>query len=118
MAQLCKPENTRSPVERIRTLNDALRQTRTGGRVVLTRGVITLGPEQASAIVNAVAAYSDFGPDNDPYGEHDFGALDVAGQRVFWKIDYYDPSLTGHSDDLADAARTVRVLTIMLAEDY
>jgi hypothetical protein len=59
-----------------------------------------------------------FTNDNDPYGEHDFGAFDVDGARLFWKIDYYDRSLSGGSPDPTDPAVTCRVLTIMLAWEY
>ena len=62
--------------------------------------------------------FNDFTPDNDPYGERDFGAFTHKGQRIFWKIDYYSPDLSRHSDDPAEPAQTVRVLTIMLAEEY
>lgn len=55
---------------------------------------------------------------NDPHGEHDFGSFDVDGERLFWKIDYYDPSLSGGSEDPADEAATRRVITIMLALEY
>jgi uncharacterized protein DUF3768 len=55
---------------------------------------------------------------NDPFWEHDCGLIAVAGQRVLFKIDYYDPSLCGHSVDPADPLVTRRVLTIMLAGEY
>ena len=57
-------------------------------------------------------------PDNDPQQEHDFGSFDHAGESIFWKIDYYDPTLTCGSEDPSDPRQTVRVLTIMLAADY
>ncbi len=105
-------------VSRIRALNDALRRSLTDGVLMMTRGVIALGLARQLRILEAVAAFDAFDPDNDPYGEHDFGALEVDGTRLFWKIDYLDRGLTGHSPDPADPTVTTRVLTIMLAEEY
>jgi hypothetical protein len=59
-----------------------------------------------------------FFADNDPYGEHDFGAVEIGGERFLFKIDYYDRSLTAHSPDKADPAATTCVLTIMRADEY
>ena len=82
---------------------------------MMTAGVIALGRAKQMAILDAVAAFDSVDADNDPYGEADFGALQVEGERILFKIDYYDRSLTGHSPDLADPSVTTRVLTIMLA---
>ena len=65
-----------------------------------------------------VRTFDRFDADNDRHGEHDLGSLDVAGERIVWKIDYYDCSLRWHSPDAGDASITTRVLTIMLASDY
>ena len=102
----------------IRDLNDAFRQTLIGGRCVVTAGVAALGEATIALLLDTVRRYSEFAPDNDPYGEHDFGAFDHAGIRFFWKIDYFDRSLTFGSEDPADPARTTRVLTLMKAEEY
>ncbi len=110
--------NDIADVSRIRVLNDALRRSLTGGVLMMTRGVIALGLTHQLRILEAVAAFDSFDPDNDPYGEHDFGALEVEGERLFWKIEYFDRALTGHSLDPADPTVTTRVLTIMLAEEY
>ena len=47
--------------------------------------------------------FKAFTADNDPCGEHDFGAFDHQGQRIFWKIDYYAPDMEHGSEDPADA---------------
>lgn len=65
-----------------------------------------------------VATFNAFTGDNDPHGEHDFGSFVLVGRKFFWKIDYYDLQYRLGSEDLADPAKTSRVLTLMLAEDY
>ena len=104
---------------RIRQLNDRLRYTLvSGGQLVLTTGFQSLAPARQVAFLQALRRYHDFTPDNDPYDEHDFGALEQDGVRVLWMIDYYDLSLRYHSPDPADPAQTRRILTVMLAEEY
>ena len=84
---------------------------------MVTPGVRALAPDTISAILAAVAGFSAFDADNDPCGEHDCAILTVGAERVIWKIDYYDRSLSGHSPTPADPAVTTRVLTIMLVEE-
>jgi Protein of unknown function (DUF3768) len=103
---------------RIRALNDQLRQHLSGGMAVITPGVAALGAEAVDRIVKTVAVFDNFCHANDPHEEHDFGAFDADGQRVFFKIDYLDKSLTYQSPDPADPSVTERVITIMLAEEY
>ena len=101
--------------ERIRRLNDRLRRTGQGGAITVTSG---LDERLLSRLMLAVATFEAFGPDNDPYGEHDGAGLVVEGHRILWKIDYYDPTLTWLSEDPADPAKTRRVLTVMLSHEY
>mgnify|MGYP003375289655 CR=1 FL=1 len=89
-----------------------------GGMLVQTQGISALPPEEQSAIREKVETFDAFSPDNDPYGERDFGAFEHEGQRIFWKIDYYAPCLVRGSEDPADPKQTARVLTIMLASEY
>lgn len=103
---------------RVRDLNDQLRKHRTGGRVVMTRGIAALGEEMIMRIDRAVRAFDAFTPDNDPYSEHDFGSLTVEGHVVMFKIDAYDLDLQYASPDPADPDVTRRVMTLMLAEEY
>ncbi len=62
--------------------------------------------------------FTGFTEDNDPHGEHDFGALDIQNEKVFWKIDYFDLALQAHSPNAANEGVTKRVLTMMLASEY
>lgn len=110
--------NAQITADRIRDLNDAFRRSFTGGRAMLSAGVDALPSDVKAMAIRRVATYSDFSPDNDPHGEHDFGSFDLAGRRFLWKIDYYDRRLKWGSEDPADPEKTTRVLTIMLAEEY
>jgi Protein of unknown function (DUF3768) len=103
---------------RIRALNDELRQNLAGGIAVMTPGVAALGAEAVERIVKTIAVFDDFCRANDPYEEHDFGAFEVDGQMIMFKIDYLDRDLSMHSPNPADPSVTRRVITIMLAEEY
>jgi len=104
--------------DRIRELNDELRQQMLGGIAVITPGVAALGSEFVDRVVKTVAVFDDFHHENDPHQEHDFGAFEVEGQNLFFKIDYYDASLSQHSDDPSNSLITQRVITLMLASEY
>lgn len=106
--------------DRIRELNDAFRKTfdRSKGLPVLTAGVASLPSDMQAMAIRKVVTFDAFDEDNDPHGEHDFGAFELAGERLFWKIDYYDPTMEYGSEDPADPTKTTRVLTLMLAEEY
>jgi hypothetical protein len=102
----------------IRVLNDALRQLGHDGITVITQGVSFLSYELQAKIYQAVQTFNEFTPKNDPHGEHDLGLLMVDGQRVIFKIDYYDQTLCGGSEDPSNPKMTKRVITIMLAHEY
>jgi hypothetical protein len=101
---------------KIAALNDQARQSFTSCRVIITQGIQAMS--DVPSILDQVRRYDAFTPDNDPYGEHDFGSFSYAGETVFWKIDYFDVDMTMHSPDPSDATVTTRVLTIMLADEY
>ena len=109
---------TDSKTDRIRALNDAFRRTFVGGAVMITQGVEAMPLDQRRSLLQKVRSFDAFGEDNDPHHEHDFGAVDEAGERYFFKIDYYDKNTEFGSPDPADPAVTTRVLTIMRADEY
>ena len=101
----------------IKTLNDNFRKTFIGGRVMLTAGIKSKTHDEIAEIIEKVRSFDNFTTANDPYGEHDFGSFDYKGQKIFWKIDYYDLNYEYMSENPADPTITNRVLTIMLALD-
>ena len=111
-------ETKSTQTERIRDLNDALRKNFGQGQAVMTTGVAALGSEAVANIVKTIEVYDDFCHANDPYEEHDFGSFEADGHTIFFKIEYYDTSLTYLSPDAADPSVTKRVITIVLAEEY
>jgi hypothetical protein len=102
----------------IRALNDELRRNLDKGIVVITPGVAAMGQDVVQTIFRTIATYDAFTSENNPYEENDFGAFELEGKRVFWKVDYYDKALNHHSPDPADPRVTERVITIMLATEY
>jgi hypothetical protein len=105
-------------VARIRELNDLLRATFTGGRVVITAAIAALDEPTRAAILSTARTFNSFNRHNDPYGEHDCFFFQVEGERYFAKVDYFDLSMEYGSNDPADADVTMRVLTIGDAASY
>ena len=108
---------------KIAALNDALRRdpgTGEHGRIVMTRGVSELGVPFTMQALAKLKAFDVFTKDNDPYGEHDFGSFEFEGQKLFWKIDYFEKGTdyTAGAETPEDGTTTDRLLTIMLAEEY
>ncbi|MFA6492598.1 MAG: DUF3768 domain-containing protein [Patescibacteria group bacterium] len=102
-------EDTRSQVA---ILNDQFR--RSGFGVTLTCGVQSV--KDLPGLLQAIKEFNVFNENNDPWGEHDFGRLDWHGDKVFWKIDYYDQELQAWEDPLTGSCR--RIMTVMLADEY
>ncbi|MFA7253494.1 MAG: DUF3768 domain-containing protein [Patescibacteria group bacterium] len=96
----------------ISMLNDKFRKS--GFGVTLTCGVQSV--TDLNGLMRAIREYDNFTEDNDPYGEHDFGKLDWNGDKVFWKIDYYNETFDAWEDPLTAKCR--RVMTVMLADEY
>ncbi len=110
-------------VGRIRELNDAYRKNpwagpKALGRTLITAGVQAHGPAFVLKVLNAVAGFDNFSEENDPYGEHDFGNLSVDGEKIYFKIDYYDSACVYGSEDPTDPSKTTRVMTVMLSSEY
>ena len=124
--------DTLSRSEQIARLNDRARQAMGLACVALaTEGFRALSDEDQSRVRELVETFDAFTPDNDPYGEHDFGAIYQDGEgrwtttrparpaeTVFWKIDACDRDLRFGSEDSADPGLNRRVLTTMLASEY
>lgn len=105
--------------ETIAALNDKFRKgLPAGGRVFCTRGVNAMGGVFVSKALAAVIAFDAFTEDDDPHEERDFGSFQLDGEKLFWKIDLYDTTGQFGSEDPTDPKKTLRVLTIMLAEEY
>lgn len=120
---------TANHAERIAVLNDRFRarcgvphfgEPAVPGTFVMTAGIAALAPELQIEAWFRVRDFAEFSEDNDPHGERDFGAFELAGVgKLFWKIDYYaDAQMLWGSEGPADPKRSYRVLTIMLAEEY
>ena len=94
-------------------LNDKFR--RSGSGVTITPGV--QGLPDLSELLEEIRWYEQFAHDPEEDGdEHDLGAINWYGNRVLWKIDYYDQQLEYGEDPLSLDCR--RVLTVMLASEY
>lgn len=116
--------NTSTKAQRIAELNDRFRKdpmsSGVPGRAFATAGISALPMEAQLIIWAKVATFDEFTEDNDPHGEHDFGAIELPKVgRIFWKIDYYlNAHMRWGAEDPANVRASYRVLTVMLASEY
>jgi hypothetical protein len=103
----------------IAELNDRFRKGDMSlGQYKMTQGVNALEPEKRLELIQLVQDFDSFYPGNDPYGERDFGKVTLDDESYYFKIDYYDPTLTHHSEDPASPNATRRVLFLMRTDEY
>jgi hypothetical protein len=109
---------SRDTVVRIRDLNDQLRRTFTGGRVMRSSSIAHLPDLEQERIFSALKQFEDFKSGNDPNREHDMAFFDVDRSAYIAKIDYYDTDERFLSDDPSNPKISKRVTTIMRADEY
>lgn len=101
-----------------RRRNDALRMSRIGGEIACTNSVYNLPRHEHRAIIKAVCEFNSFDDEKRQSFAHDYGVLTVDGRMVIWKIESHDVELEFPAYDAAPLDTEVRVLMIMLAEEY
>lgn len=107
----------RSKTILIQMANDVFRRDLPfSGPCLATPGVQALG--DVMEVIVKVRDYNEFTEANDPHREHDFGTLEHKGEKLFWKIDYYDKEMKYGSEAPEDTRVTTRVLTLLLASEY
>lgn len=98
----------------ITELNDKFRKSPPNRDWKFTQGA----RENVLELIKAIASFDTFTKDNDLYKEHDFGSIEIQGEKYFWKIDYFNPDLEYGSEDPNDPELTRRVITIMHSSEY
>ena len=105
----------------IAALNDQFRKGDFSlSRWFLTPKVAALAEDKKQELFQAVRSLDNFIETEtvSPSGEHNFGLVTQDNTDYLWEIDYYDQSLTSISPNPSDPGYTVRVLTLMRADEY
>lgn len=127
MGEACDIDRGDSEARVIANQNDRFRASwgsdaTVPGQIMMTPGVAALGAFAIMRLVVGVRSFAAFTEDNDPWGQHDFGTVEVVqgGEtvKVYWKLDLYDTDYTFGSEAPEDPERTRRVLTLLLPSEY
>ena len=124
--EITRPNQDHNEIAR---LNDWVRENLTNpgaNRVMMTAGIAELigdaalfrGFRKRAELLRLIRDYDTFDHDNDPYGHRDLGSFEFEGTACLWKIDFYNVDLSAGSEDPADPFKTVRVLTILRADEW
>jgi hypothetical protein len=99
MSMTVQPQPDRPDPTLIAVQNDAFRKLACfgvppaqpiQGRMHVTRSLMEAGDGFMAEAVKATGEFATFEPENDPEGWHDFGAVEIRGETVFWKIDLHE----------------------------
>ena len=99
MTITAQPQTDRPDPSAIAAQNDAFRKLAClgvppaqpiQGRMHVTRSLMEAGDGFMAEAVKATGEFATFEPENDPEGWHDFGAVEIRGETVFWKLDLYE----------------------------
>ena len=101
-----------SKAETIARKNDYIRKNLRGAVIMVTPSVQSLSEQDGEALFRKIRDFNEFDKGNDPYGEHDFGAVNHGGVKYFFKFDYLDDSFKYFKED------GNRILTIMRSDEY
>jgi hypothetical protein len=110
-----EPDKAAAQPGTVRGLNDRLRQTSTGGRVVLSPCVLSLPPEKVSELLDRVRTFTAFEPENEE--SHEFGQFQLAGHAYCFELECVSRSRDG-SVNSGSAGKATRVLTVMRVDEY
>lgn len=88
------------------------------GKIFCTASIMALPEEDINHIAEKVSLFDNFNEGNDPYGEHDFGSFIFNDDKVYWRIDYEDPSLEYQPKDKSEPNEPNRILTIMFSYEW
>ena len=106
----------------VRLKNDAFRKAvftrpQPNGKAIMTHAVASLAGMTKVLLFQEIVNFNNFTEGNDPYGEHDFGCVELEGlPKIYWKIDYYEDATMVYGTE--DRLNAYRVLVIMFAEEY
>lgn len=88
------------------------------GRAVLSANVAALSHADRAAIIERIINAPQFGEEIDPCGTREMGKVEVNGNPIWFKIDYYDIDYSFGSPDPTDSTKTRRVLTILFPDEW
>jgi hypothetical protein len=88
------------------------------GEIVMTEGIAAQSPEFKAEVFKRVMEYDKFDEEADLHDWHEMGVIEVAGEKVWFKIDLYDLNMEFGTEDPSNLDKTRRVLTILFPSEY
>lgn len=88
------------------------------GKMVWTASFEAREADFKRAALKAIGEIEEFAAENDPARFHEFGAVEIDGETVWFKVDYFDKTYEWGAEDPSDLQNTCRVMTIMFPSDW